>query len=189
MLHFNANERLGAMAIEYVPFEALVPDARNTRKYPKAQRVKLHASIREIGLNAPILINEDNMPIAGHARLVVAAALGTHSIPCVRVTHLSARQRRALSIADNQIAEQAEWDPEALKAEFAALCAIEFPVELTGSATAETDIILGMPLANAPSTSDPADTCSASSERRSSTHQSSPRSLMAPGQRTSGSIG
>lgn len=157
MLHLNANKPLGAMAIEYVAYKALVPDPRNTRKHPKGQLVKLEASIRELGLNSPILIDEDNKVIAGHARLMVAEALGIGSIPCIRLTHLSAVQKRVLSIADNRIAEQAEWDPEALKAEFAALCALEFPVELTGFATAEIDIILDTPLVPAPSASDPAD--------------------------------
>ncbi|MBA3668642.1 MAG: ParB N-terminal domain-containing protein [Sphingomonas sp.] len=157
MSHLDESERLGAMAVEYVAHKALVPDSRNTRKHPKAQLVKLEASIREFGFNAPILIDEDNKVIAGHARLVVAQALGMGSIPCVRVTHLSAVQRRALSIADNRIAEQAEWDPEALKAEFAALCTMEFPLELTGFATAEIDIILDAPLVTMSPTSDPAD--------------------------------
>lgn len=157
MSRLDESKRLGAMAIEYVAYAALVPDPRNTRKHPKAQLVKLEASIREFGLNAPILIDEENNVIAGHARLLVAEALGIGSIPCVRITDLSAAQKRALSIADNRIAEQAEWDPEALKAEFAALCAMEFPVELTGFATAEIDIILDTPLMVAPSAADPAD--------------------------------
>ncbi len=146
MPNIDENKQLGTMTIEYVAFADLLPDQRNTRKHPNAQLVKLEASIREFGLNAPILIDEDNKVIAGHARLVVAEALGMGSIPCVRITHLSAVQRRALSIADNRIAEQAEWDPEALKAEFVTLCALEFPVELTGFATAEIDIILDTPL-------------------------------------------
>lgn len=157
MPNLGENSRLGALAIEYVAYAALVPDPRNTRKHPKAQLVKLEASIREFGFNAPILIDENNKLIAGYARLVVAEALGMGSIPCIRVTHLSPSQRRALSIADNRIAGDAEWNPEALKAEFAALCAMEFPVELTGFATAEIDIILDTPLAPALLTADPAD--------------------------------
>lgn len=157
MPRLDESKRLGTMAIEYVAYAALVPDTRNTRKHPKAQLVKLEASIREFGFNAPILIDEENKVIAGHARLVVAEALAMTSIPCIRATHLSSSQRRALSIADNRIAEQAEWDPEALKAEFSALCAMEFPVELTGFATAEIDIILETPLATASSVADPAD--------------------------------
>ena len=140
MLHLNASKQFGAMTIEYVAVEALVPDTRNTRNHPKVQLVKLQASIAEFGLNTPILIDADNKLITGHARLLVAEALGIDPIPCIRITHLSAVQRRVLSIADNKIAEQAGWDPEALKAEFAALCALEFPVELTGFSTAQAGI-------------------------------------------------
>ena len=157
MLHSNANEQLGTLAIEYVAVDALIPDPRNTRVHPKAQLVKLQASIAEFGLNTPILIDEDNMLIAGHARLMAAKTLEIHTVPCIRITHLSTLQRRVLSIADNKIAEQAVWDPEALKAEFAALCTFEFPVELTGFNTAEIDIIFDTPLVSAVSVSGPAD--------------------------------
>jgi DNA modification methylase len=135
----------------------LLPDARNTRKHPKAQLVKLEAAVRELGFNAPILIDEQNKIIAGHARLLVAETLGMKTVPCVRLTHLTASQRRALAIADNRIAEQAEWDPEALRAEFLSLGELEFPLELTGFATAEIDIILDTPLAVASAAADTAD--------------------------------
>ena len=157
MSNIVQNKRLGNMEIEYVAFANLVPDLRNTRMHPKAQLVKLEASIREFGLNTPILIDADNKLIAGHARLSVAKELGIDPVPCIRITHLSSVQIRVLSIADNKIAEQAVWDPEALEVEGAALCALEFPVELTGFATAEIDITLDSPFVSAPSASDPAD--------------------------------
>lgn len=136
---------LGSMAIEYVAHAALKPDPRNARKHSSAQLARLEAAIRELGFNAPILIDEDNKIIAGHARLAIADRLEMGTVPCVRVTHLTAAQKRALALADNRIAEQADWDPDMLRAEFAALSQLDFPVELTGFATAEIDFILETP--------------------------------------------
>lgn len=76
---------------------------------------------------------------------MAAQELELPEVPCVRLTHLTTAQKRALAIADNRIASQAEWDPDALRAEFEALCKLEFPVELTGFATAEIDLILEVP--------------------------------------------
>lgn len=143
--------------IEYLATSALVADPRNSRKHPKAQLVRLEAAIREFGLNVPILIDEQNSIIAGHARLAAAEALGMEQVPCIRLTHLTPPQKRALAIADNRIAELAEWDPEALRAEFSALCELEFPVELTGFETAEIDLILETPTVGEAGSSDPAD--------------------------------
>lgn len=157
MSNLNENKPLGAMAIEYVAHAALIPDPRNARKHSSSQLAKLEAAIRELGFNAPILVDEANRVIAGHARLAVAGRLKMSTVPCVRVTHLTAAQKRALAIADNRIAELAEWDPEALRTEFAALCELEFPVELTGFATAEIDFIIETPPAASTGSQDPED--------------------------------
>jgi hypothetical protein len=145
------------LAVEYVHRTALVPDPKNARKHSAAQLARLKATISELGVIAPMLIDEHNNVIAGHARFTVTEALGIKNLPCVRLTHLTAAQKRALAIADNRMAELAEWDADALRAEFAALCDLDFPVELTGFATAEIDIILDTPLMSEAAASDPVD--------------------------------
>jgi DNA modification methylase len=142
MPHATKGKRSAALAIEYIKRASLIPDPGNARKHSKKQLVRLEAAIGEFGFTVPILIDNDLRVIAGHARLLAAEALGMDSVPCVRLGHLSAAQKRALAIADNRIAELAEWDPEALRAEFSALCELEFPLELTGFETAEIDLIL-----------------------------------------------
>ncbi|HEV2079100.1 MAG TPA: DNA methyltransferase [Allosphingosinicella sp.] len=153
----TGKNRPASMTIVEVEHAALIPDPQNTRKHSQAQLVKLEASIRELGFNVPLLIDEENRIIAGHARLLVAERLAMKSIPCVRLSHLSRAQRRALAIADNKIASLGEWDLEALKAEFAGLCELDFPVQLTGFATAEIDFILDTPLATPVGVRDSAD--------------------------------
>lgn len=157
MRHPSSSKRSAALAIEYLESTSLRPAPGNARKHSTAQLVRLQAAIREFGFTAPILIDTDQNVIAGHARLLAAQALSIERIPCVRLEDLSEAQKRALAIADNRIAELAEWDPEALRAEFAALCELEFPVELTGFETAEIDLILETPNLGEARSSDPAD--------------------------------
>lgn len=146
-----------SLEIEYLPTSLLIKDPNNSRKHPKHQQISLLASVSAFGLTAPILIDEENRIIAGHLRLDVAIELKMDEVPCIRVTHLSAVQKRALAIADNRVAELAVWDPDILRAEFESLCKLEFPVELTGFATGEIDLMFDIPSVSTTSTAEATD--------------------------------
>ena len=75
-------------------------------------------------------------------------------VPCVRLEYLSEPQKTALAIADNRLADLSEFDPQALAAQLAELCAIDFPIDLTGFETPEVDVLLAGPNIKA---ADPAD--------------------------------
>lgn len=130
------------LKIEYLDCTKLVPDPRNSRQHNTGQLSRLQAAITEFGFTAPIIIDEHNQIVAGHARHAVAKMMRLPTVPCVRIGYLTPAQKRALAIADNKLAELAEWDLDALRTEFASLCDLEFPLELTGFDTAEIDIIL-----------------------------------------------
>lgn len=65
----------------------------------------------------PVLIDDDNRILAGHGRVEAATKLGMTEVPTIRVEDLNERQKRAFVIADNRIAQLAEWDADILKAE------------------------------------------------------------------------
>ena len=153
----SKTSRPPALEIEYIDPAQLAPDERNSRIHTPGQLVRLQAAIDEFGFTAPVMIDETGHVIAGHARLIVAEKLGITSVPCVRLSHLSSAQKRALAIADNKIAELAEWDFDALRHEFASLGDLEFPIELTGFDTTEIDIIMDFAVPGSESSSDPAD--------------------------------
>jgi len=106
-----------ALQIEYLPVEKLRPYERNARTHSDAQIDAIAESIRQFGFNSPILIDDDNGVIAGHARLAAARKLGLDTVPCVRLSHLSDAQRRAYILADNRLAEMAVWDVPLLSLE------------------------------------------------------------------------
>lgn len=110
----------------------LIPYSSNSRTHSDAQVAQIAASIREFGFTSPILIDGDNTIIAGHGRLLAARKLGMEEVPAIVLDHLSKAQQRALVIADNQLALNAGWDMDMLKAEIEDLQLDDFDLGLLG---------------------------------------------------------
>lgn len=130
-------------SIELVSVDALIPYARNSRTHSDAQVAQIAASIKEFGWTNPVLIDADGGIIAGHGRLMAARKLGITEAPCIRLTHLSDAQKRALIIADNKLALNAGWDDEMLSVELADLSDADFDLGLLGFDDDELAKLLG----------------------------------------------
>jgi DNA modification methylase len=118
--------------IERWLIERLIPRASNPRTHSREQVARIAASIREFGFTNPILVGADDV-IAGHARLLAAEKLGMKEVPVIVLSHLSPAQRRALVIADNQLAiAGAAWDEEMLRIELAILHEEDYNLDLVG---------------------------------------------------------
>lgn len=126
--------------IEMLDPQILKARERNPRTHPPAQLEALAKSIREFGFTAPVLIDADNVLIAGHGRVAAAINAKLDAVPCVRVTHLSDAQVRAYVIADNRLAESAEWDKDLLGEELKALAEMDFDVSLVGFEVPEVEL-------------------------------------------------
>jgi ParB-like chromosome segregation protein Spo0J len=96
---------------------ALRPYDRNARRHSKKQIQQIAASIERFGFTNPVLVSDDGEIIAGHGRVEAAKALGLTSVPTLRLSHLSAAERRAYVLADNKLALNAGWDSEILALE------------------------------------------------------------------------
>ena len=118
--------------IEHWVIDRLLQYAANARTHSRKQIAQIVASIREFGFVNPILVGNDGVIIAGHARLLAAKKLGMTAVPVIVLGHLSEQQRRALIVADNQLALNAGWDEDLLRRELAALQQNDFPVGLLG---------------------------------------------------------
>jgi len=121
-----------AKRVEVWPADKLVPYDRNPRTHSEEQVNRIAASIVEFGFLNPVLVDTQAGIIAGHGRLMAAKALGLDEVPVVVLDHLTPAQRRAYVIADNQLALNAGWDNELLKAELADLEGLEFDLTLLG---------------------------------------------------------
>ena len=93
------------------------------REYENNPRINDNAvdavasSIKYFGFKVPIIIDKDNVIVAGHTRLKAARKLGLQIVPCIVADDLTDEQIKAFRVADNKTAELAEWDFNALAAE------------------------------------------------------------------------
>lgn len=78
---------------------------------------KLVESIRQFGFKTPIILDKNNVIVCGHTRLKAAQKLGLKEIPCIIADDLTPAQIKAYRLADNKVAELAEWDLDLLNAE------------------------------------------------------------------------
>jgi len=120
----------------------LIPYIRNPRKHSETQISQIAASIREFGFMNPVLIDGDYNVIAGHGRLLAAQKLGLKEVPCLRHDHLTETQKRAYILADNRLAERAEWDYELLQIELEELANADFDLDITGFDPGEIETLL-----------------------------------------------
>ena len=119
-------------SLERVDVSALTGFAGNPRTHSDTQVEQIAASIREFGWTNPILIDAEGTIIAGHGRLAAATRLGLTEVPVIRLGHLSDAQRKALVIADNQLALNAGWDNSALSQLIQDLNVEAFDLDLLG---------------------------------------------------------
>lgn len=105
---------------------------RNSRLHSQKQIEQIAASITEFGFTVPILIDDKNMVLAGHARLEAARLLDMKHVPTITAIGWSDAQKMAYVIADNKLAENSDWDMELLKQELDDLKNFELDLDLTG---------------------------------------------------------
>lgn len=118
--------------------------SHNTRVHPQKQIKQLAKSITEYGLLVPLLIDSHGALITGHARVAAARQIGLETVPAICIEHLTEDQVRAFRVADNKIAENAEWDRNLLAIEFQELMEVcpDIDLTITGFEAPEVDLII-----------------------------------------------
>ena len=104
------------LKIIYKKTEDLIPYINNPRNNDGAVD-KVASSIKNFGFKVPIVVDADNEIIAGHTRLKAAKKLDMDEVPCIVADDLNDGQIKAFRLADNRVAEFAEWDMELLESE------------------------------------------------------------------------
>lgn len=86
------------------------PYEKNAKKHPKKQVEQVAASIKEFGMNQPIVVDKNGVIIVGHGRYEALKLLGWEVKPeWVKVVDLTEDQAKAYRLADNKLNES-EWD-------------------------------------------------------------------------------
>lgn len=110
------------LRIEYLPVDALKPYEKNARKHAEKDIAAIAASIERFGFDDPIGIwGKSNLIVEGHGRLLAAKKLGMKEVPCIRLDHMTDKERRAYALAHNKTAELSSWLDDVLKDELSDL--------------------------------------------------------------------
>ena len=133
-----------ALNIRYLAVSSLRSRPSNARTHSARQLRQIADSIRQFGFTNPVLVDAENVIIAGHGRVAAARAIGLETVPTVCLDGLSASEIRAYVIADNRLAENAGWDREILAIELQNLAELDldFDVIITGFEMAEVDVLI-----------------------------------------------
>lgn len=113
------------------------PYPNNPRKNDDAVTATAN-SIKEFGWQQPIIVDKDNIIIAGHTRYKAAKQLNMDKVPVVVAKNLSKEQVKAYRLADNKTGEIAVWDYEFLDDELANI--IDFDMEDFGFEQIKNDV-------------------------------------------------
>ena len=119
------------MKIQMMDVSLIIPYDQNPR-INNAAVGPVANSIQEFGFRQPLVLDDDNVVIAGHTRLLAAISLGMTEVPVHIASDLAPEQIRALRIADNQTATIADWDFTLLPLEISALQEMDFDLSLLG---------------------------------------------------------
>ena len=90
------------MKIELIQIDRVIPYANNPRRN-EAAVAKVAASIKEFGFRQPIVVDNNNVVIVGHTRLLAARQLGLAEVPVHIAEGLTSSQIKAYRIADNRV--------------------------------------------------------------------------------------
>jgi ParB-like chromosome segregation protein Spo0J len=132
------------LEVTYLRTSSLKPDPRNPRVHSEKQVRQIAQSIESFGFNVPLLIDDQQMVIAGHGRLQAARRLGWETAPAIRLIHLNESQRMAFLIADNRLTENSTWDERMLGEQLKILSELEldFDLEAIGFEVPEIDLFI-----------------------------------------------
>ena len=104
------------MRLETLKLADLVPYANNPRKNDAAVNA-VAESIRQCTYITPIIVDENNVIIAGHTRYKALKALGAEEVQCLICDGLSEEQKKKYRYLDNKTGEKATWDLMKLEVE------------------------------------------------------------------------
>lgn len=131
------------MKIEAMKLKDIVPYDKNPRHNEEAVEA-VAASIKEFGFKNPIIVDGENIIIAGHTRAKAAERLGLEEVPVIKADDLTEDQVKAFRIADNKTSEYAEWDWDLLAEEMEELDLAGFDLEITGFNSEEIEGLMNI---------------------------------------------
>jgi len=92
------------------------------------------------GWTMPVLVDEDGLIIAGHARVLAAKKLKLTEAPCIVATGWSDAKKEAYQITDNRLSELSDWDSDILGDQIKRINAEQFDMTFLNMDAFELDV-------------------------------------------------
>ena len=105
------------MKIEKIAIKEIKPNKNNAKLHPQWQLDQIKESIVQFGNNDPIAIDENNVVIEGHGRLIALEQLGYEEAEIIRLEHLTEEQKSAYILAHNKLTMNTDFDLTILEEE------------------------------------------------------------------------
>ncbi len=129
------------MNVEFLAPQDLIPNPQNPRILQDAIK-PVAKSIQEFGFLVPVVINDSNVILSGHARTQAALSLDLEQIPTIRARDLSQEQQNAFMLADNRLSENASYNNSLLADILKDLDSNDYDLSVTGFSTDEINAYL-----------------------------------------------
>lgn len=117
--------------IEWMDIGTVRGYEQNAKKHPPKQIEQIANSLKEFGFLQPLVVDDQNVLVVGHGRLLGAQKLGLAQIPVMRAAHLTPQQIAAYRLADNKLNES-EWNLKLAYLELQKLDLGGYDITLTG---------------------------------------------------------
>lgn len=104
------------LEIIYKKVDDIIPYENNPRNNEKSID-NVANSIKQFGFKVPIVIDKNNVIVAGHTRLKASEKLGLKEVPCIIADDLTEQEINAYRLADNKVGEASFWNEDLLNLE------------------------------------------------------------------------
>ena len=112
------------MDILYKNIDEIVPYFQNPRVISETAIKEVAKSIKQHGFQQCIVIDKNNVVVAGHTRLLAAKQLDMETVPC-KVYEDDEQKINAYRLADNKVGELTTWEEKTLELELDKLTGID----------------------------------------------------------------
>ena len=105
--------------------DAIIPYENNPRDNDNSVDAVIE-SIKNFGFLVPIVIDKDNVLVAGHTRIKALKKMGIKQVPCILADKLTEDQIKAYRLADNMTSMNSKWNGKLVRLEMKALPEFDF---------------------------------------------------------------
>lgn len=112
--------------------EKLIDNPNNVKVHTQEQIELIKRSIDKLGFNSIVVIDEENMILAGHGRVLALKETGEKTVPCLKISNLSEEEKLQIMMMDNTSVLMTGIDEEMAKLVIERLELAEADLELTG---------------------------------------------------------